>query len=95
MCSHANKSDSNRTQSSSHENKQCCIVARYHYDVTVKLTFDLLDIKCHCITLDISVKCCHNQHMNYCCMADNMFCEVTVTVYHQNVINSLLSQSGR
>ena len=61
-----------------------------HYDVTVKVTFDLLDIKRYHLVMLSCVKFCHNYHMNYWSLAKNMFCKVTValTSDHQNLISS-------
>lgn len=43
-----------------------------HYDVTVRLTFDISDRK-----IDIRVKFCCNYHINYWVMSINVFCKVT------------------
>lgn len=43
-----------------------------NYDVAGRLTFDLLDMKCHhCILLNICVTCCHNQFTNQVKVADD------------------------
>ena len=50
------------------------------YDVAGHSTPDLLDIKHHNVLLDICVKCLPNYRMNSWVMAQNVFCEVTVTL---------------